>query len=197
MKRIGLTGGIGSGKSFVASVIEIMGFPVYDSDRHAKYLMQNDLGLRKKLVVEFGSSIYTDDCLNRQYLSSLVFNKPDRLNKLNQLVHPAVKADFLIWADKQHSPMVFLESAILFESEFSLLMDKIVVVTAPMEIRIDRIIQRDGMTKGAVLQRLKTQWSDEKKISMADYVIENDDKHSIIEQVAKIVRDLILESKLS
>ncbi len=193
MKKIGLTGGIGSGKSFVANVIEIMGIPVYDSDRHAKYLMQNDRYLREKLVIEFGSLIYTDDSLNRQYLSSLVFSKPDRLNTLNQLVHPAVKTDFLIWADKKRSPLVFLESAILFESEFSLLMDKIVVVTAPLELRIDRIIQRDGMTKEAGMQRLKNQWSDEKKISMADYVIENDDKHSIIEQVTKIIDELSLE----
>ncbi len=193
MKKIGLTGGIGSGKSFVANVIEIMGIPVYDSDRHAKYLMQNDRYLREKLVIEFGSLIYTDDSLNRQYLSSLVFSKPDRLNTLNQLVHPAVKTDFLIWADGKRSPLVFLESAILFESEFSLLMDKIVVVTAPLELRIDRIIQRDGMTKEAGMQRLKNQWSDEKKISMADYVIENDDKHSIIEQVTKIIDELSLE----
>lgn len=193
MKKIGLTGGIGSGKSFVASVLEIMGFPVYDSDRHAKYLMQNDRSLREKLVIEFGSLMYTDDSLNRQYISSLVFSKPDRLNKLNQLVHPAVKTDFLIWADRKRSPLVFLESAILFESKFFLLMDKIVVVTAPLELRIDRIIQRDGMTKEDVMQRLKNQWSDEKKISMADYVIENDDKHSIIEQVTKIIDELSLE----
>jgi dephospho-CoA kinase len=193
MKKVGLTGGMGSGKSVVSHLLEIMGFPVYDSDWHAKQLMQNDQPLRESLVVEFGSSVYKNDSLNRQYLSSLVFDKPDRLNTLNQLVHPAVKTDFLIWADKQCSPMVFLESAILFESTFSVLMDKVVVVTAPLELRIDRIIQRDGDTKEDILKRFNNQWSDQKRASMADYVIINDNNRSIIEQVDKIVDKLTHE----
>ncbi len=193
MKKVGLTGGMGSGKSVVSHFLEIRGFPVYDSDWRAKQLMQNDQSLRESLVTEFGSSIYINDRLNRQYLSSLVFDKPDRLNTLTHLVHPAVKTDFLIWADRQHSPMVFLESAILFESAFSLLMDKVMIVTAPLELRISRIIQRDGVTKEDVLQRLKNQWSDEKKVSMADYVIINDDTRSIIEQVAKVIEELSIE----
>ena len=193
MKKVGLTGGMGSGKSVVSHFLEIRGFPVYDSDWRAKQLMQNDQSLRESLVTEFGSSIYINDRLNRQYLSSLVFDKPDRLNTLTHLVHPAVKTDFLIWADRQHSPMVFLESAILFESAFSLLMDKVMIVTAPLELRISRIIQRDGVNKEDVLQRLKNQWSDEKKVSMADYVIINDDTRSIIEQVAKVIEELSIE----
>jgi dephospho-CoA kinase len=190
MKKIGLTGGMGNGKSVVSRLLEIMAFPVYDSDWHAKQLMQNDQPLRERLVAVFGSLIYINGHLNRQYLSSLVFDNPDRLNMLNNIVHPVVKTDFLVWVNKQCSPMVFLESAILFESEFSLLMDKIIVVTAPLELRIDRIIQRDGATKEDVLKRLKNQWLDEEKISMADYVIENDDKHSIIEQVVKVIDEL-------
>ena len=193
MKKVGLTGGMGSGKSVVSRILEIMGFPVYDSDWHAKKLMQSDQSLRERLVVEFGSSIYINDSLNRQYLSSLVFDKPDRLNTLNNLVHPAVKTDFLVWADKQQSHLVFLESAILFESAFSLLMDKVLVVTAPLELRINRIIQRNGVTKEDVLERLKNQWSDEIKVSMADYLVINDNNHSIIEQVVKIVDELSLE----
>ena len=193
MKKVGLTGGMGSGKSVVSHFLEIRGFPVYDSDWRAKQLMQNDQSLRESLVTAFGLSIYINDRLNRQYLSSLVFDKPDRLNTLTHLVHPAVKTDFLIWADRQHSPMVFLESAILFESAFSLLMDKVMIVTAPLELRISRIIQRDGVTKEDVLQRLKNQWSDEKKVSMADYVIINDDTRSIIEQVAKVIEELSIE----
>jgi dephospho-CoA kinase len=191
MKKIGLTGGIGCGKSVVARLFEVMGFPVYDSDWHAKQLMQSDHLLREDLMSEFGTSIFINGVLNRQHLAALVFEAPDRLKILNQLVHPAVKTDFLEWEEKQHSSLVFLESAILFESQFSLLMDSIVVVVAPLELRIERVVQRDGVTKEAVLRRMANQWPEEKIISMSDYVIVNDDKHSVISQSNFIISKLI------
>jgi dephospho-CoA kinase len=191
MKKIGLAGGIGSGKSVVARLFEVMGFPVYDSDWHAKQLMQSDQLLRENLMAEFGTSVFINGVLNRQHLAALVFEAPDRLKILNQLVHPVVKTDFLEWAEKQSSPLVFLESAILFESEFSFLMDRIVVVTAPLELRLERAVQRDGVSKEVVLLRMANQWPEEKIVSMSDYVISNDDKHSVIDQSGIIINELL------
>lgn len=191
MKKIGLTGGIGSGKSVIARLLEVIGFPVYDSDFHAKQLMQTNSSLRESLVNEFGALVYTDGRLNRQYLSSFVFNEPDRLSMLNQLVHPVVKMDFLAWAESQSSSLVFLESAILFESGFFMLMDNTIMVTAPLALRIDRVMQRDGATKETILRRMENQWAEEKKIALADYMIVNDDQHSLLEQTHQIITELI------
>lgn len=190
MLKVGLTGGMGSGKTIVAQYFHALGYPVYDTDWHAKYLMQHDNSLHEQLIAAFGIAVFVDNKLNKKYLASLAFNSPEKLAMLNQLVHPCVKADFLRWVGSQSSPLMFLESAILFESNFSSIVDHTIVVTAPEPLRMARVMLRDGMTKEAINERLKYQWTENEKIMMADYVIINDDQHSIIDQCNGILSKL-------
>ena len=172
---VGLTGGIGSGKSTVAKMLEELGVPVYNSDIEAKNLMVTSKVLKRKIVALLGEQSYSKNELNREYIASLVFNDRALLQKLNEIVHPAVRKHFIKWSKKQDHPYVVQETALLFENGSNYLYDKTILVIAPKDIRVARIVARDGSTKQQVLQRMQNQLGDEQKLALADFVIENID----------------------
>jgi dephospho-CoA kinase len=186
MLTIGITGGIGSGKSFICKKFESLGVPVYYADERAKYLMQHDENLKEKLMAAFGNEIYTDGQLNKKVLSEKVFNNPEALQKLNSLVHPAVYRDTENWM-KLHSnkPYVIKEAALFFETGSYKMLDKTILVSAPEEIRIARVMERDKVSKTDVEARMKNQMSDEDKMTLADYIINNDGKRELDRLVSR------------
>ncbi|MBQ4279651.1 MAG: dephospho-CoA kinase [Rikenellaceae bacterium] len=189
MIRVGLTGGIGSGKSLVAQVMGLLGAGVYDSDREARRLMEEEPGVVAAVVGLLGDEAYRDGRVNRKYVSGRVFRDRRLLEGLNAVVHPAVAADFERWAaDQQGVPYVVLESAILFESGFDRMMDRVVVVTAPEAVRIERTCRRDGTTSEAVRARIANQMQEKERLARADFVIENEDRESTLEQILKLHR---------
>lgn len=188
MKRIGITGGIGSGKSTVCRLFEQSDFPVYYSDFRAKELMTTVL--RQPIENMFGSEAYIDKSLNRGYIASKVFNNPSLLSQLNQIVHPAVACDFEKWASEQKAPLVFLESAILFESGFDKMVDYTIFVDAPLEERIERTILRDSRSREEVIARIANQNSDLAK-TKANFVIQNDTLDNLYAQVETLRQTLL------
>lgn len=187
MLKVGLTGGIGAGKSTVAKIFEKLGVPVYYADDNAKKLMVTDAALIEGVKAEFGKDVYLGDELDRARLARIVFNNQGKLEKLNKLVHPAVRKDFTAWCLRHKTqPYVVEEAAILFESGAYKLMDKIVMVTAPRDMRIERVMKRDGVTKEAVQARMANQWPEEEKISLSDFVIMNDNEKLVIPQVLNV-----------
>lgn len=187
MIKVGITGGIGSGKSTVCKVFRIMGVPVFEADIVAKQLMNNDPTLRKQLIHLFGASVYqADQTIDRKYLAGIVFSNPSLLRKLNEAVHPAVRKSFDEWCLNQHSAYVIHEAAILFESGFYKMMDKTITVATDETERIDRVVKRDHITVEMVRQRIKNQWNDEQRIKLADFVIGNNDNELIIPQIIEI-----------
>ncbi len=191
MKLIGITGGIGSGKSTIAKVFESMGYPVYNSDTRAKYLINNNTELIKSIKNSFGNDLYNSQGLDRQKMASLVFNNPEKLKLLNSITHPAVGNDFNLWANSQSTPFVLKEAAILFETGIYKSLYKTILVSAPQETRIERVIKRDNTTAKEVLARMKNQWSEEKKTELADYVIDNSGEKLVIPQVIELIQVLI------
>ena len=190
MIKVGITGGIGSGKSTVCKVFGILGIPVFEADLVAKQLM-NTPGIQEQLIRMFGTAVYQPDhSLNRKYLAGVVFNNPSLLAQLNGIIHPAVQNVFEEWYQKQQSAYVLLEAAILFESGFYRMMDKTIVVATSMEERIQRVMERDQITEEQVRERIKNQWSDEQRIEMADFVINNNNDELIIPQIMEIDKKL-------
>jgi len=192
---IGLTGGIGSGKSTIASFFKELGVPVYIADDRAKQLMEDDESIKKRIIEEFGEKAYDESKPNRYYIAQIVFNNPSKLAVLNGIIHPAVRADFDSWYKRQDAPYVIKEVAILFESGGDQLCDATISVTAPEEIRIDRVVNRDQTTREAVKDRIKNQWTDQQRIEKSTYVIENIDLDSTKEKVYKI-HDHILKKTI-
>jgi dephospho-CoA kinase len=187
MIKVGITGGIGSGKSTVCKVFRVLGVPVFEADRIAKQLMNTDLLLRKKLIDLFGPSVYQQDqTIDRKYLAGIVFNNPSLLGQLNEIVHPAVRKAFDEWCLTQQAPYVIHEAAILFESGFYKMMDKTITVVTDTEERVDRVVKRDHSSAELVIQRMKNQWSDEERIKLADFVIGNNDQELIVPQIVEI-----------
>lgn len=187
MLLVGITGGLGSGKSTVAAIFKQLGIPVYLSDDRGKYLLNHDAGLIQAVKSTFGESLYDkEQVLDRAALASIVFKQPEKLHQLNSLVHPAVGRDFEQWVSEQKSAYILKESALLFETGIHHSLDKIILVTAPENIRIQRAMTRDHVSKEAVKERLKQQWPEEKKLPLADFIISNDGKHSLIEQALDI-----------
>jgi len=187
--QIGITGGIGSGKSLVCKIFQCFGIPVYDADSHAKELMTTDGILISNIKKEFGElSFNTDGSLNRNYLSSSVFNDTEKLKKLNLLVHPRVALDYQRWVEQMKGiPYVLKEAALLFEAQSSQLLDKVIVVHAPEKLRIDRILQRDRhRTEEQIKSIIKNQMPEEEKMKRADFIIKNDDKVLLIPQVVEL-----------
>jgi dephospho-CoA kinase len=162
------------------------GAAIYDSDSRAKALMNESASLRKALIAEFGEECYADGALNRPYLAEKVFGSAEQLAKLNSIVHPAVKADFLAWADMQEGDYSILESAILFESGFDALVDKTVAVLAPMPLRVMRAMERDGATKEQIEARIKAQISDDELMRRADFAIVNIHLEDVEKDVAEL-----------
>lgn len=189
MYKVGITGGIGSGKSTVCGLLSAYGVAVYDSDTKAKALMEQSAALRESLCAAFGEECYNEDGLNRQYLASKVFGDEQSLVKLNSIVHPAVRADFRSWAEQQSGEYVVLESAILFEAAFETEVDTTLAVLAPIEERVRRAMGRDGAEREAVLSRIQHQMSDEELHAKADRCLVNlrmDYLESDVEQLHKI-----------
>lgn len=193
MKNVGLTGGIGSGKSTIAEYFKALGIPVYSSDARAKDLMESNGQLKVELIRLFGDKAYVKDCLNRRYIAELVFSNPELLDRLNTLVHPVVRADFMAWANLQNAPYVIQEAAVLFENGGYKNFDYTILVKAPLEERVRRVMVRDGVSREAVLSRIQNQWSDAQKEPLADFVIENLDLESSREIVLKI-HELLLQA---
>ena len=191
MLKIGITGGIGSGKTTIADVFNTLSIPVYNSDDRAKYLMNNDQLLKASLVNEFGCNVFMNDELNTIYLSELVFKDQKKLLALNSIVHPFVAKDFNNWCLQQNASYIIKEAAILIESGAYQGMDKVILVTADNELRIKRIMERDNISEQAVLQRMKNQMSDQEKKSFADFVIVNNENESLLFQVKKIHKTIM------
>ncbi len=185
---IGITGGIGSGKSLVASILRVYGFPVYDSDTRAKSLYDEDAALRADMLRLFGEQIYADGRLDRKRLAATVFADNGKLAQLDALVHPAVFRDFACWRAAHSEQMLFVESAILLQTDFRTLVDRVVVVDAPADVRVARAVQRDGATESAIERRMSAQLSSDEMRAQADFVIENDGRQSLLAQVDALVR---------
>lgn len=186
MIKVAICGGIGSGKSTVCQMFAERGVALYDSDSRAKALMNESEELRKALVAEFGEECYKGGELNRPYLASRVFGSEEQLAKLNSIVHPAVKADFLRWAEGQGGDYCILESAILFESGFDAVVDKTVAVLAPLPLRIERAMARDGASREQIEARVKAQMSDDELVARADFAIVNIHLEDVEKDVAEL-----------
>ncbi len=188
---IGVTGGIGSGKSTVSEILRKEGFPVYDTDKEARRLQNEHPEIRTRLMELFGNDAYDETGLNRKFLAANVFKQPELLEKLNAVVHPFVKEDFIEWMKKYPGEKVyFIESAILFEANFNEIVDKIILVTAAEGVRIERVMKRDSMTEEQVRARINNQSSDEKKIDLADFVIRTDDDQDLKKKLKKILTQI-------
>ena len=194
MLKIGLTGGIGSGKTTVAQVFEKLGAPVFYADLEAKKCMQSDAGLIKQLKATFGNNIYVDRKLQKDRLASIVFNDDSALDTINRLVHPAVQKVFEEWCAAQNASYVLKEAAILFESGSDKELDQIVCISAPDDLRIQRVMQRDGITESQVLERISKQWEQSRKIELAHFHIVNNEKQLLIPQVLEVHSLLLKQS---
>jgi len=190
MLVLGLTGGIGSGKTTVASIFETFGVPIYNSDQRAKWLMNNDDQLRSEVISLFGEEAYTSEGLNRPFIASKAFADKSLLSKLNAIVHPIVARDFEEWKSAQESKVIVKEAAILIESGAYKQVDKVVVVSAPIDIRISRVVKRDKASTQEVEQRINNQLSEEERLKYADFVIQNDGTKMLIPQVRDIMESL-------
>ena len=190
MYKVGITGGIGSGKSTVCAILAEFGVAVYDSDSRAKRLMNEDNTLRERLVERFGSEVYCAEGLNRRYLAERVFGNPEELKALNAIVHPAVMDDFDRWALEQEGSYVVLESAILFEASLDRRVDVSVAVMAPEELRIERAMQRDGAQREQIVARMNNQISDQERVERAKYTIVNIDIDNLRSDVEQLHRRL-------
>lgn len=186
--KIGITGGIGSGKSVVSRLLEVMGIPVYIADVEAKYLTNTDPCIRKELAALLGNDVYKDGALNKPLLASYLFGHPDHADRVNGIIHPRVKEDFRRWVEERNNlPWVGMESAILIESGFASEVDVVVMVYASLEIRIQRAIRRDSTTRELVMKRIQSQMSDEEKREQACFVIVNDNETPLIPQVLELI----------
>lgn len=188
--KIGITGGIGSGKSIVSHLLTLTGIPVYQTDTEAKRLMLSDTGIREGLTALAGNEVYNEKGLNKAFLASYIFGHPEHLKQVNAIVHPRVRDDFRLWAGKARQEIVAMESAILLEAGFTNEVDKIVMVYAPSEVRIARAIRRDSATRKEVERRIQSQMDDEKKRGAADFVIVNDGETPLIPQVLSLISSL-------
>ncbi|MEN2283964.1 dephospho-CoA kinase [Algoriphagus sp. SE2] len=190
---VGLTGGIGSGKSTVAKIFQILGIPTYFADDRAKWLMANEPELILEIKSNFGSESYLNDgSVNRTYLSKEVFSDPEKVKKINSLVHPSVGRDFKSWVSKQNSPYVLKEAALIFESGSNLELDYVINVSSPLKVRVARVLMRDRYrTEEHINQIIDQQLPDEYKNKMSDFIIKNVDNKLLIPQVLKIHETLL------
>ena len=181
MIKIGITGGIGSGKSVVATLLRLYGIPVYIADEESKRLTNSSPVIRRALVDLVGEAVYdADGKLDKPRLANFIFGQPEHLARVNAIIHPEVNRDFLDWSERQEKAFCAIESAILFESGFDRIVDVKLMVLAPLEIRLERAIARDHASREALERRIKSQMADEEKASRSDYVIHNDDRQALI-----------------
>ncbi len=190
MNKIGLTGGIGVGKTYVSKIFENLGVPVFNADKEAKHCLNSDLQLMDSIKKMFGKNIYENNFLQTNLLANIVFNDKTKLEALNNLVHPVVKKKFSLWTKKQKSNFVIKEAAILFESNSHLNLDLVICVSAPKNLRISRIIQRDKLSISEVEGRIKSQMPQKEKENLSNYVIYNDEKKMLLPQIIKIYNSI-------
>lgn len=191
MKRIGITGGIGSGKSVVSQLLRVMGYSVYDTDSEAKRLMASLPALKHQIAEAFGPDIYEGDgMLNRALLASRVFGQAERIARLDSMVHPAVRQDFLRWVQSLEGTICFVESAILYESHFDELVDEVWLVTAPESLRIERVQQRSGLSEEEIKKRMASQMPEAEKQRRGNYIIRNDGDTSVIQAILSLLKRL-------
>ncbi len=189
--KLGITGGIGSGKSSVCRVFGVLGIPVFYADAEAKSIMDNDAGIMSEINSLTGRDMYHEGILDRKRLASLIFNDQKLLYEVNSLVHPVVFRNFAIWADSQSAPYVIMEAAILFESGGYKLVDKIATIVAPVEERIGRVMKSNMLTRNQVLERIRNQMDDEERIKQSDYIIRNAENDMIIPAILEIHREIL------
>lgn len=196
MLKIGITGGIGSGKTTICSIFKLLNIPVYNADLMAKKLMTSDENLIESIKILLGNESYTQNGeLNRPYIANIIFKNIRKLKKLNFLVHPAVKIDFEKWATEQESKYVIKEAALLFEAGSYKDLDYNILVFAPLEVRISRVINRDNTDRESIISRINNQMPEEEKNKLADYFINNDGNHSLIKQILQLHSEFL--SKIS
>lgn len=194
MLKVGITGGIGSGKSTVAHIFKVLGIAVFDADANAKQLMETDMDLQIAIRSLFGENAYINGQLNRKFIADIVFKDPYQLERLNALVHPAAIKSGENWALKQTTPYVIKEAALFFESGSAEGMDYIIGVYSPQHIRINRVMKRDLITRDEVLNRMKRQIQEEVKMRLCDFVIVNDDQRLLIPQIINLHNRFVAES---
>ena len=191
MIKVGVTGGIGSGKSIICRYFKLIGIPVFEADLEAKQIINNSAIVRSQMIIHFGKDIYLpNQVINRKKLADTIFKSPSSLKKVNSIIHPQVKKKFNEWTEEQKTDYVVHEAAILFESGFYKMMDFMILVTAPVELRIKRVIERDNVSKENVIARMKQQWEDPEKIKLSNLVLTNDNTELIIPQLIEFDKTL-------
>ena len=196
MIKLGVTGGIGSGKTSVCQVFNLLGIPVFSADAEAKEVMETDAGIIAKLNAIAQKDLYAGGTLDRAELAKLIFNNRSLLEEVNSVVHPVVFGRFCEWTKNQKAPYVIMEAAILFESGGAKMVNRIVTVTAPVDERIERVIVRSNITKEEVMERIKNQTSDNDKIKQSDYIIDNSENKMIIPAILDIHNDILKSIKI-
>jgi dephospho-CoA kinase len=194
MLKVAITGGIGSGKSLVCQVFKTLGIPIFDADAVSNQLVEHDAALKTAIIELFGKEAYKNNIYNRKYIASIVFSQAEMLQALNALVHPKAIEAAKQWFEKQQSPYAIKEAAILFESNSEKDIDIIIGVTAPEQVRIERVMQRTGYSKEEVIKRMQQQMPDEEKMAKCNYVIQNNDTDAILPQILQIHQQLINKS---
>jgi dephospho-CoA kinase len=194
MLKVGLTGGIGSGKTLVAEIFKVLGIPVFDADAAAKNIMENDASLAAAIRSEFGDAAYKGGRLDRKYLAGKVFNDSYELEKLNALVHPAAIQAGLDWAGKQSAPYIIKEAALMFEAGSAFNLQYLIGVYAPTHLRIKRVMDRSSLTRDEVISRMNSQIDDAIKMRLCDFVIVNDEQQMVLPQVLKIHEHFLLQT---
>lgn len=189
--KIGLTGGIGSGKSTVAAMFRVLGVPVFDADSAAREVMQEDAALIQQIKSLFGEAAYTNNQLNRKYIAGIVFNDKLKLEQLNALVHPVTIAKAEQWFASQQSPYVIKEAALMFEAGASAGLDYVIGVSAPQHLRIQRVMERDKVTREEVLARMDKQISEHMKMKLCDFILINDEQQLLVPQVVSLHEHLV------
>ena len=191
MIKVGLTGGIGSGKSTAARVFEVLGIPVYYADDAAKKLMNEDEDLKEKIQLQFGNEVYKNGKLDKKYLADIVFTSPEKLALLNALVHPATLKDADKWMEKNTTPYCIKEAALIFDSGAQQNLDYVIGVTAPSPLRILRTMNRDGITREEVIARMDKQMDDTIKMKLCDFIIKNDEQEMLLPQILQLHKKIL------
>ena len=187
MIKVGITGGIGSGKSTICHFFRTLGIPVFEADTEAKKLINSSEAIKNQLIAEFGSDIYLpNQLIDRKKLAGLIFNSPTLLEKVNRIIHPEVRIYFNKWVELQKSPYIIHEAAIMFESGFYQMMDYTILVTAPEAERIARVMKRENSTEESVKARIKKQWTDEQKMELASFIVKNDNSELIVPKLIEL-----------
>ncbi len=192
MITVGITGGIGAGKSFVCSIFERLGYPVFYSDKAAKNIIESDVEVKLQFEQLFGNDIFIGNQLDRTLLASIIFNDKEALEKINSIVHPKVRKAFDVWSEEQKSAIVFNEAAVLFETGAYKKFDSTILVTAPNDLKISRVRNRDRVSADEIQRRMDNQWTDEQKGKLANFILLNDEQTPLIRQIEEVISRIAL-----